>query len=274
MPITATITIFLLLGTSPVTGYTAIPRFLTTGTGIILAETAGTPTATPKEPPTTLSKFKDIADALHSTATIIALIVGGWWTYSRFIKKREKFPRAKISHSITHRRLDDHFQLLHVALNVQNAGEVLLCLHKGFVLVQQVIPATPELLKGLHEGGDITSEKKTECDWPLLGQRLCEWQSESHEMEPGEDENIEFDFAVGSEVRTVEVYSYFKNEKSFERDIGWNLTTLYDLEEIQTAEKRDRGPGKSRVATFDGEADMSLFKQAGPKPRPRRQVEQ
>jgi hypothetical protein len=254
MRITATITLSLLLGTSPVTAHPAIFKFLPAATGGTFAEAAaGSSTGTPKEPPSTLSKFKDLADALHSVATVIALIVGGWWTYSRFIKKREKFPRAKISHSITHRKLDDDFQLLHVGLNVQNVGEVLLCLNQGFVRVQQVIPASPELLKALHARGDITDKKESECDWPLLGEHSCDWQSESHEMEPGEDENIEFDFAVRSDVKTVEVYSYFKNEKKFDREIGWNLTTLYDLEGTQTAEKLDHGPGKSRVAILSTE---------------------
>jgi hypothetical protein len=54
-------------------------------------------------------------------------------------------------------------------------------------------------------------------------------------------------------VKTVEVYSYFKNEKKFDREIGWNLTTLYDLEGTQTAEKLDHGPGKSRVAILSTE---------------------
>lgn len=47
-----------------------------------------------------LSMLKTFFEILESALTGIAIIVGGFWTYKMFVKKREKYPRASINHCI------------------------------------------------------------------------------------------------------------------------------------------------------------------------------
>lgn len=56
------------------------------------------------------------------------------------------------------------------------------------------------------------------------------------EIEPGESDHVYFDCIINSEPEVIEVYSYFKNIKKHWRDIGWPLTTVYDLRSHNNSE--------------------------------------
>jgi len=208
------------------------PAFLQAGPRGVPAGQATSPAApgTPIEKqPTTLSKTKDVADIVHSFFTIAGIVVGGYWTWMLFVKKRQKYPRAKVTHAIAHKPLAHGQRLLHVATSVSNPGEVLLCLVSGFTRVQQVLPVPHEFAEAVRKGEDPVKVGETEYAWPLLGERTWNWQAEPHEIEPGESEEIHCDFVVDNQATTLEIYTYFRNKEKPGRQIGWNVTTLYDL---------------------------------------------
>lgn len=174
-------------------------------------------------------KAKDFADIVHSFFTVVGIVVGGIWTYMLFIKKRQRYPRAKTTHTITHKPLGHNLVLLHVAINISNPGEVLLRLVSGFTRVQQLLPPPPEFIAAIKKGEDPVRQKDTEYPWPLVGERTWDWEKQPHEVEPGEDEEVHCDFVIPDTLRALEIYTYVKNEAKPSREIGWNLTTIYDL---------------------------------------------
>lgn len=183
-----------------------------------------------RDKPTTLEKLKDIADIAQSISTVLAVLVGGWWTYRLFVKKRQDYPRATITHSVIHKPLATGHYLLHVAINVKNTGEILLRLASGFTRVQQVLPPPKEFLEAVQRRDDPVKQGDTEYPWPLIVQRNFEWEKSPRELEPAEEEEIHCDFVVDAEATTLEIYSYFKNKEKPGREIGWNLTTIYDFQ--------------------------------------------
>ncbi len=48
------------------------------------------------------------------------------------------------------------------------------------------------------------------------------------EIEPGESEQLHYDFLVDKAIKTVLVYSYFQNIQK-NRRLGWSLTTTNDF---------------------------------------------
>ena len=56
-----------------------------------------------------------------------------------------------------------------------------------------------------------------------------EFAKDECEIEPGESQDIQFDFILGDHVQTVLVYSYLLNERKRQRKLSWDSTTLYDL---------------------------------------------
>jgi len=87
-----------------------------------------------------------------------------------------------------------------------------------------------EFLQAVQNGKDPVPPRQPEYPWPLIGERIFERETCFREMEPGESDEILCDFVVDSDAQVVEVYSYLQNEQKEGREIGWHLTTLYDLE--------------------------------------------
>ena len=179
---------------------------------------------------TGLSTAKDFADTLHSLFTVLGIVVGGIWTYMLFVRKRQRYPRAEATHTITHKPLGHNRVLLHVTTSICNPGEVLLRLVSGFTRVQQLLPPPPEFLSTVKKGEDPVQQGATEYPWPLVGERTWDWKTGPHEVEPGEKEEVHCDFVIADTLHSLEIYTYVKNEAKQSREIGWNLTTIYDLE--------------------------------------------
>lgn len=174
-------------------------------------------------------------------AQIVAIIVGGLWAYLLFVKKRERWPRASLAHTITHWSLDDGRRVLRVAEKIANTGGVLLRIGDRRTWVQQILPMEPEPLRSLEEG------KVAEAPWLTLGHpHENKAGPDAPELEPGEHEHFEHDFLIDDEAQVVQVYSHFHNpsrrrswwggSKADER--GWTLTTVHDLQ-IKAVTKTD-----------------------------------
>ena len=57
-----------------------------------------------------LEKFKELTETAQAVATVIAILVGGWWTYTSFIQGREKFPHLNIKQRVSHIALTDRWR--------------------------------------------------------------------------------------------------------------------------------------------------------------------
>jgi len=159
----------------------------------------------------------------------IAIVVGGIWTYILFVRKRQKYPRANITHRVEHLPISDGKTLLRVVVNISNEGEILLSLVSGFTRVQQMMPWPPELLESIKRDKEFVKEGQTEVEWPLLDQRDLAFAKGKREIEPGETDELPFDFIIDSKVQIVVLYSYLKNKRKRKPEIGWNTTSIYDL---------------------------------------------
>ena len=176
-----------------------------------------------------MSAATDIFQIFEAAATVIAIIVGGYWTYILFVKRRIDFPRSNIEHRVTHRIISDRKLLLHVDVTISNVGDTLVQLVSGEMRIQQMVPPPEEVLTSLNEDRTPVEDGRTEVDWPLVDSRKITWAEGQFEIEPGERDEVPYDFFVDTDIETVEVYSYFQNARKVGRDIGWGHTTIYDL---------------------------------------------
>jgi hypothetical protein len=72
-------------------------------------------------------------------------------------------------------------------------------------------------------------KNENEYQWPEIDSKESSWVEKQFEIEPGESDSIHYDFIINANLQTVQLYSYCKNEKKLDRDIGWSHTTFYDL---------------------------------------------
>ena len=196
-----------------------------------------------------ISKLKDITDIIAAIATVVAILVGGFWSYTLFVRKRQKYPRANITHRVTPRPMTNSQLLLNVAVTISNPGEVLLSLVSGEIRIQQILPPPSELLNSINQGHDPVEEGQTEVQWPLIASRKSKWEKGKLEIEPGESDQLQYDFILDAKVQTIQVYSYLRNAKKRRREIGWGLTTIYDLQSSSQESGRPLDPHASQPGT-------------------------
>ncbi len=179
--------------------------------------------------PVTLARVKDVLEIINSVIATAAIIVGGFWTYHLFIKKRQRFPKAEITHQVEQFSLPNSRVLLHVGVRITNKSEVLLSLKEASSRLQQVIP----LQNGVelqHDFGVAAPKKHNMIEWPLISEKQWTWTDGEAEIEPGESELLELDFVVSNGIKTAKLYTFVRNYTKGKRDIGWSHTLMCQIE--------------------------------------------
>lgn len=172
--------------------------------------------------------WKGIAEIAQSVA-VFAVAAGGALLY---LRRRQRFPRARMTHQILHKQICNEQVLVLVVVTIANLGEVIIHLKKGFTRIRQVTPGAAEFL------AECEPEKLRGCDlgWLMIDEKHADL---SHvEIEPNEDQDFCFEFIVPSRAETISIYSHFENQKKTTREIGWNKTSWYELNFQPTAQER------------------------------------
>lgn len=202
----------------------------------------------------TITDFESLSSSAESIATIIALIIGAWWTYLIFVRKREKYPRAKTTHSLLSLGEVAGKTLVRVSVKVENVGDVLLSLTTGLVRIQIMRPVPSTLQAQIENGGTLQRTKEQEFQWPLWDEFPLAWSEAGYKIEPKESEEFHFDSSLDNTVEAVQVYSYFQNVLEKRRELGWNCTTVQPIKrkalmenKQQHAEEIKQGPPKGPV---------------------------
>jgi hypothetical protein len=183
--------------------------------------------------------FETWTNALANVAQVVAIAVGGWWAYSRFIRQREEFPRADLEQVVAHRELDRHNTFLRVTVKVDNVSAVLLKTETVRTDVYQVLPVKDET-KAALAAGELVPDGSRDARWPCIA--FYEGAGPG-QIEPGEGDEFGFDFVIPADVQSLFVYSYIKNVTQEGRELGWGVTSLYDLDESR-GEHRERAESR------------------------------
>ena len=170
---------------------------------------------------------KTWTESAGNVAQVFAFASGGLWALQRYRREREKWPRAGVEHSLEHRRLDDA-TLLRVTLRIENTGRVLLQLVDARTDVYRVLPLDDDARDRLARDALLDAESH-EAQWTCVDSHERRWPAGDVEIEPGESDELGFDFLVPSDVTVVSVYSYVSNANKRNRPIGWGKTTTYDM---------------------------------------------
>jgi len=195
-----------------------------------------------------LDVIEQIVGIAQGITTITAIVVGGFWSYKVFVQKRQRYPRAKIEHHIICRSIlsESKRALLSLDVIISNSGDVLLSLQSGEIFIKQLLPLPDKILNPYNQEQNLDGEQIT--GWKMIAFRAEKWESNKKkeprmkrimkalgisypsgiEIEPGEIEQLHYDFFISNNVRSILVYSYFRNIQKSHR-VGWSLTTTHDI---------------------------------------------
>ena len=174
------------------------------------------------------SELKDVIAAVANCATIIAIVVGGIWTYLLFVRQRLGLPRLNTVITPHAVRIDQGW-LLHVRVDLKNTGSVVLPVRYAELRMLQVVPLPKDIATKITNGFDPVDSGETGILWPMLAHREWNWERSAFEIEPGESDSVASDFFVPEDVSVLELYFYLANERKRQKGIGWTTTILQEL---------------------------------------------
>lgn len=187
-----------------------------------------------------LSDLQSITSVIQSIATTLAIIIGGIWTYRIYIQKREGIPKAKLEHKINNRIVNEKIMLLDTNITIHNIGDGQMSLQSWEIILSQVIPPISHFQK-IIDAFDISYSKgKRILRWHELISEIEKVDSEGKFiLEPNESHQFHRNYIISSEIKTISLYTYFHNTKIKDRNIGWELNTIYDLYNKTYIQKED-----------------------------------
>ncbi len=188
--------------------------------------------------PEAIARFQTVKDVLgvtQSFVTVIAVIVGGAWTYKNFDKERHAYARLNLGHQVHHVFLTKNRVLLHVGLELNNTGLTRVTSKKITVWIQQILPILSCksgyqcLDKILDDASNSLDAKDDIFEWPILTKRTRDY--DIIELEPGEKETVDFEFIVPDQARVLKIYTYTRNEDKFSDsdEFGWTYSSYYSF---------------------------------------------
>ena len=185
-----------------------------------------------------MSQFKEIVDIILVLSSSAAFIFGIFWSYFILVKKRQIYPRASIVHNITHKYIKNDELLLHVGVTISNLGNVLLSLISLETRIQKVFPSKD--LEAIKKGQSLLPEGETEVPWLMIASDKLDLESIQCEVEPSESQDFHHYFKLDAKIETIEVYTTLINKRKRDREINWDLTTLYELNETEEVSSHKR----------------------------------
>ena len=175
----------------------------------------------------------------ESVATLAAILVGGFWTYRLFVRRRTSRPRLNLHVALASSPAPDSKRLLQIRIELENIGDVLIRLGEVTTWVQQINPTPDEALEHLTAHDPLAETGTREIPWPRIATRRFSFPPGEAEIEPGETDQVTYDFLIADEVSELQVYTYFKNVSKKGREIGWGRTLRAELPAL----KRSGPPG-------------------------------
>ncbi len=173
-----------------------------------------------------------VGQIAESFATVLALIVGGFWTYSKFFRSRTNCPIIDPSVSPSKAHIDGGW-MIHVEVRIRNLGQGLAKMGDAELRLRQVVPMPDEIESAVRDGYDPVADGESQILWPSLAQRNWNADAISFEIEPGESGSLHADFFVQDEVQMVEFYFFLKNPKKSKKRVGWAHTCRMNLNTVE-----------------------------------------
>jgi hypothetical protein len=185
-----------------------------------------------------MDAFIKFIESINKHLPSIAIIFGAIWTYFLFIHHRQWYPRADIKHHVIQKPLENGKVLFHVAIEVDNLGDILIKLELGEVRLLQVLPLVGDIKDNVQNGKDPITDNEREIKWYKLFSRILASIDNTCEIEPREKETFHCDFVVNNDVKTVMAYSFFHNKKKLFKNLGWTCEIIHDIEGGNTKKKK------------------------------------
>ena len=178
-----------------------------------------------------LENTDKIFSIIQKFVTIVAIIIGGLWTYNMFIMHRESFPKADISYDIEEVKLSDEYILIQVYIRVKNTGNTVLRLLEGNVRLLDISFPHRKIETEINDLKENEARTDPDFSWRTIQYVMMKWDKGMIEIEPGSTDQLDFEFIIKPKYKVIKIYSWFTNleKKVVNRWIGWRGSEIYKI---------------------------------------------
>ena len=180
-----------------------------------------------------VSRIKDVAAAIQSAVTVIAIVTGGIFALFKLQAFRDFEPHVDVTHDIRHRLMNNTYLHIDVRATLHNTSRVKIEFRRARFSVQQVLPNSNEDIREKHDQVFIKEEKR-DIQWPVLNVIDHAWDPGKLVVEPDEKHSESQEFIVLKEnAETVRIDTFFFDQRFAEPsdEFGWSATTFCDIVE-------------------------------------------
>jgi hypothetical protein len=162
-----------------------------------------------------------ILGGLQSFLTILAIVCAAWW----FFAQAESLPKLNIKHTVTHKKIHNDWVWVYASTTLTNQGKTPVYCHHSKAWVQKILPLDEKLQQQIAKNNRLMSDSGR-VEWPVIGDIYD--SSIDVQIDPGEEQTINFEFLVPSYIEVIRFYTGFP-EDGLEH--GWSLATVHDLKD-------------------------------------------
>ncbi len=160
--------------------------------------------------------WKNWGEAAYHWAAALGILAAAYW----FLVRRETFPRAVLDVRVFDHPLTARLLLVTAIARIKNVGQRTFVAKSAVGRIQQIVPLTAPIDHFHQENGEI--------HWLQLDDDRRVDLKDCH-IEPGEDDEIVFDFTIDRCVQVVRIYIHINNATIGARSVGWSWTGNYRI---------------------------------------------
>ena len=183
----------------------------------------------------TSEEISSITGTLSDLVTIIAIIIGGIWSYQIFVKTRVPNYRLNLEYEILCIKLSDGRFLIKVYLIMENIGNVDIQLTSWTLRAERILPLPPLAIESFSEKNVIS---ESEGIWRAITDEEEEILSNGNfkrYIEPGEIDQAVANIIISPSIQIVKIYTHVKSLIR-SKTIGWPIQTIVDLRLVNQRE--------------------------------------
>ena len=157
--------------------------------------------------------FRNWATGFQALATLVAVVVGGWFAWRNRHLFRYGQPHLTIGHEISHRQVSPGYVQVTVTAILHNSSRVKVEVLDGLLTIQQMSPVSDSDAEEIFAETFIDRKHNGTLQWDTLTQFRLSWNQEDLIAEPGESATATFEYMVPIYIESLLVTTYFYNAK-------------------------------------------------------------
>lgn len=170
----------------------------------------------------------DPARIVQAVVIAVATIMTAYIAQDRLQIFRTFEPHLTIEQQVSHRHIGESYTHIGVTAVLRNNSKVKVEVREAIFRLSKIAPTQDADIEELYTDAFVNNAFRY-IQWELLYNAPRTWDENELIIEPNETHRESFEFIISDDIRTVLVYTYFRNVRSQNGSDGWGVTTFYDI---------------------------------------------